>query len=162
MLKKIALSILLLSMPALFSANNDELRAQLAAKEAELQEIGEKIKKHDDEYLHSRERVITLRESYIEDRTDSSHQKKFKKTKEELRAQVIEEFVKFFEAYRSNTSSELCMLSKDFLGESPEHIILKFYLIKIMEDYDALADLIAQWERCHCEKTALFNQLSRG
>lgn len=161
MIRKIAFCAIILGIPrTLLSKDADELRVQLAAKEAELQEIGEKIKKYEDIYLHSRNRVITLRESYIEDRTDSSHQKKFKKTKEELRTQVLEDFGKFFEAYRSNTSSKLCMLSKEFLGDFLEHVILKFYLIKMGDDYIVLADLIAEWEKCHREKMALYNQLS--
>ena len=160
MLKKIALCAIVLGIPrTLLCTDKNELRAQLAAKDAELEGLDAAVQKQEARYTTASDKFVDLRERCIQARKNTAQKRKSNKTDEQIRADFFEEVSRFSTAYYNCSSPEGWIKGKDFFGDFCDHGLLKYYLIKTSIEYLRLLDALHIWESCSKERFSLLAKL---
>ena len=153
-IKMILCAISLSAFATLQCSDKEQLRMELAAKEVLLKKLGEEIQKQEALYEHAKKRLLELRDLIVEKR------KRQDVTDSQASSKLLDEMKLFLNAYDMNKENDDFLLNNQFFGDFSEHVLFKFYTIKIAIEADSLEKLISKWDKCFREKCLIQNQLN--
>ena len=137
-------------------ADNEQLKAELAAKNAELQGLEKKLLELEAKLSSTLRKIWDLRDEIIRDRKKSSSTWWKAAIEQELRSEFIKEVESLITAFYSGKTS---LTNDQFFKDFFQDRFLKFYIIKYNEERGLFDRTLIQWSNCVRERERLHKQL---